>query len=107
VSTTPGPPGERLDARTVREWGRRYSNWERFGRDDERGTLNFITPERVLAALALPRIPGMTLLWRARGAERLFSFDYRWVVGGNLVTIGLLVTIVTLLASGAAMSGEG
>jgi len=55
VSTTPGPPGERLDARTVREWGRRYSNWERFGRDDERGTLNFITPERVLAALALPR----------------------------------------------------
>jgi len=47
--------GGTLDARTVREWGRRYSNWERFGPDDERGTLNFITPERVLAALALPR----------------------------------------------------
>jgi kynurenine formamidase len=44
-----------LDARTVREWGERYSNWGRWGADDERGTLNFITPERVLAACALPR----------------------------------------------------
>jgi kynurenine formamidase len=42
--------GERLDARTVREWGRRYSNWRRFGDRDEHGTLNFITRERVLAA---------------------------------------------------------
>ena len=44
-----------LDARTVREWGLRYSNWGRWGPDDQRGTLNFITPERVLAASALPR----------------------------------------------------
>lgn len=44
-----------LDARTVREWGRQFSNWGRWGPDDERGTLNFITPERVLAAAALPR----------------------------------------------------
>jgi kynurenine formamidase len=47
--------GERLDARTVREWGRRYSNWQRFGRGDELGTLNFITRERVLAAASLVR----------------------------------------------------
>jgi kynurenine formamidase len=46
---------EKLDAQTVREWGRRYSNWGRWGIDDERGTLNFITPARVLAACALPR----------------------------------------------------
>ena len=45
----------KLDARTVREWGERYSNWGRWGRDDQRGTLNFITPERILAACALPR----------------------------------------------------
>jgi kynurenine formamidase len=44
-----------IDARTVREWGELYSNWGRWGEDDERGTLNFITPERVLAACALPR----------------------------------------------------
>jgi kynurenine formamidase len=47
--------GERLDARTVREWGKRYSNWGRFGREDELGTLNFITPARVLAAASLVR----------------------------------------------------
>ena len=46
---------EPIDAHTVREWGERYSNWGRWGADDERGTLNFITPERILAACALPR----------------------------------------------------
>ncbi len=44
-----------LSARTVREWGEHYSNWGRWGADDERGALNFITPERVRAACALPR----------------------------------------------------
>jgi kynurenine formamidase len=47
--------GERLDARTVREWGRRYSNWRRFGERDEHGTLNFITRARVLAAASAVR----------------------------------------------------
>jgi len=46
---------EKLDAQTVREWGRLYSNWGRWGKDDQRGTLNFITPARVLEACALPR----------------------------------------------------
>jgi kynurenine formamidase len=46
---------ENLDAQTVREWGKRYSNWGRWGPDDQRGTLNFITRERVLAACAIPR----------------------------------------------------
>lgn len=31
-------------------------NWGRWGADDERGTLNLLTPERVAAALARPRI---------------------------------------------------
>jgi kynurenine formamidase len=30
--------------------GERLSNWKRWGADDQRGTLNFITPARVLAA---------------------------------------------------------
>lgn len=45
----------RITQDTVREWGRRYSNWGRWGPDDEKGALNFITPERILAATALPR----------------------------------------------------
>ncbi|MEM7409011.1 MAG: cyclase family protein [Myxococcota bacterium] len=44
-----------LDATTVRDWGRQFSNWGRWGEDDQRGTLNFITPDRVLAATHLPR----------------------------------------------------
>jgi kynurenine formamidase len=44
---------EELNAQTIREWGERYSNWGRWGPDDQRGTLNFITRERVVAACGL------------------------------------------------------
>ena len=46
---------EKLTADDVRAWGERFSNWGRWGDDDQRGTLNFITRERVLDACALPR----------------------------------------------------
>jgi kynurenine formamidase len=58
-----------ITADTVREWGRRYSNWGRWGPDDELGALNFITPERVLAATALPR--------RGRVVSCALNFDHR------------------------------
>jgi kynurenine formamidase len=38
-----------------REVGKRLSNWGRWGAEDERGTLNLITPERLVAAAALIR----------------------------------------------------
>jgi len=38
-----------------RSIGRRLSNWGRWGKFDERGTTNFITPERVVAAGRLIR----------------------------------------------------
>ncbi len=47
---------ETLDARTVREWSDRYSNWGRWGGDDQHGTLNFITRERVRTACCIPRV---------------------------------------------------
>ncbi|MGO8862496.1 MAG: cyclase family protein [Acidimicrobiales bacterium] len=40
----------------MRELGERYSNWGRWGADDERGTANFITEQVVLAACAIPRV---------------------------------------------------
>jgi hypothetical protein len=46
---------EPLNSKTVRLWGERYSNWGRFGPQDARGALNFITPERILTASTLPR----------------------------------------------------
>jgi kynurenine formamidase len=38
-----------------RELARRLNNWGRWGEGDERGTLNLITPERLVAAAALVR----------------------------------------------------
>ena len=40
---------------TVRDMCTTYSNWGRWGSDDQRGTLNLITPECVVAAAALVR----------------------------------------------------
>ena len=40
---------------TIRELSRRHSNWGRWGPDDERGTLNLVTPEMVVSAAALVR----------------------------------------------------
>lgn len=40
---------------TLRELAARVSNWGRWGTDDERGTVNFITAEKIRAAAALVR----------------------------------------------------
>jgi kynurenine formamidase len=67
---------EVLDAGTVREWGRRYSNWGRWGEGDERGTLNFITPARILEACALPRrglVVSCALPFDERGPQTGFA----------------------------------
>ena len=40
------------DFRTI---GRRVSNWGRWGESDERGTVNLITPDRLVAAAQLIR----------------------------------------------------
>ena len=40
---------------TVRELSQRHSNWGRWGPDDERGTLNLVTTEMVVAAAGLVR----------------------------------------------------
>jgi kynurenine formamidase len=67
---------EPLNAETVREWGRRYSNWGRWGGDDERGTLNFITPARILEACSLPRrglVVSCALNFDAKGPQTGFA----------------------------------
>lgn len=38
-----------------RDYGKRLSNWGRWGAEDERGTTNFITPDKLVAAAALVR----------------------------------------------------
>src|SRR3954467_1052912 len=39
----------------LQELARRVSNWGRWGSDDERGTLNFVTPDAVLRGVASVR----------------------------------------------------
>jgi kynurenine formamidase len=49
VRASPAPPSES----TVREYLKTLSNWGRWGREDERGTINLITPAKRLAAARL------------------------------------------------------
>jgi kynurenine formamidase len=61
-----------MDFRTV---GAQLSNWGRWGPDDELGTLNLITPERIATATALAR------------TGRVFSLGY--TLGSNGPQVGL------------------
>jgi len=46
---------QKPDIETVRELALRFRNWGRWGADDELGTLNHITPEKIVAAAGLVR----------------------------------------------------
>src|SRR5262249_20600133 len=58
--TPPGPAGRHWTSlqgprycgrmESIRDLARRVSNWGRWGADDERGTMNFVTPEGVRRA---------------------------------------------------------
>ena len=42
-----------MEIKDVLEMGRRLRNWGRWGPEDELGTLNFITPEKIVEACRL------------------------------------------------------
>ena len=48
-------PARPVDQATFARWIAELSNWGRWGKDDQKGTLNLITPERRLAAAKLVR----------------------------------------------------
>jgi hypothetical protein len=54
---TPHPstqePGRLVTLDRLKQWEKELSNWGRWGRDDERGLLNLITPAKTKQALAL------------------------------------------------------
>jgi len=78
-----------LDARAVREWGRLYSNWGRWGADDELGTLNFITRDRVLAAASLPRSGQVVSCALPFGADGAAPHGARWQLLARTARDGL------------------
>jgi kynurenine formamidase len=46
---------EKMDIETVRALAKKHRNWGRWGKEDELGTLNFITPEKIVEAARLVR----------------------------------------------------
>src|SRR5688500_1935431 len=46
-------PGRLVTLDKLKQWERELSNWGRWGKDDERGLLNLITPEKTKQSLAL------------------------------------------------------
>ena len=46
-------PEHKVTPDQMKKWEKELSNWGRWGKDDERGTLNLITPEKTKAALKL------------------------------------------------------
>ena len=67
----------------------RFNNWNRWGPDDEIGTLNFITPQKVLQALAIP----------TRGAILSLALPYD-VHGPQTGTFNRVNPIHQMLATG-------
>jgi kynurenine formamidase len=70
------------------------SNWGRWGPDDQRGTANLLTPERVLAACARPRVGtvyqlGIELRRGAPvGGERISPMHFMTHDGGDFAALG-------------------
>ena len=46
-------PNRHVTLETLKKWERELSNWGRWGKEDQRGLLNLITPEKTKQALAL------------------------------------------------------
>jgi kynurenine formamidase len=65
-----GRPEVQVSAAEFRELFERVSNWGRWGPDDERGALNYLTPERVAAATDLARDGRTVSLSRPLNTER-------------------------------------
>jgi kynurenine formamidase len=81
----------------IREAGRRYRNWGVWGPDDERGTLNYITPEIILKAAGLVRrgvVFSLAIPFDAKGPQgpqsRRFNPMHRMTLTGPDTTSGAI-----------------
>jgi kynurenine formamidase len=78
----------------VREMAKRFSNWGRWGDDDELGTVNFITPEKVASAARLARtgkILSLAIPFDSRGPQtgefgRTNPIHYMMQDGGDVAS---------------------
>jgi len=81
----------------VRETGKRLRNWGRWGPDDERGTLNYISPETIVKAAGLIRrgaVFSLAIPFNAKGPQinqpRRFNPIHRMMITGPDCTTGAI-----------------
>jgi len=81
----------------VRETGKRVRNWGRWGAEDERGTLNFITPQDIVRAAGLIRrgaVFSLAIPFDAKGPQinqpRRFNPIHRMTITGPDCTTGAI-----------------
>lgn len=81
----------------IRETGRRLRNWGKWGPDDERGTLNYITPDAIVNAAALVKrgaVFSLAIPFNARGPQinqpRRFNPIHRMMITGPDCTTGAI-----------------
>jgi kynurenine formamidase len=81
----------------VRETGRRLRNWGRWGGDDERGTLNYITPDAIVKAARLVKrgaLFSLAIPFDARGPQgpgsRRFNPIHQMTLTGPDFTTGAI-----------------
>ncbi len=80
---------------TIRTTGRRLRNWGKWGADDERGTLNYITPADIVRAAGLIRrgqVFSLAVPFDAKGPQgsqaRRFNPIHRMTITGTDCTAG-------------------
>ena len=73
ISASAQQPEAQVTAETVATWMKELSNWGRWGPDDQRGTLNLITPQKRREAVALVR-DGVSVSL-ARDVEKVEAVD--------------------------------
>ena len=81
----------------VRETGKRLRNWGKWGADDERGTLNYITAEAIVAAARLIKrghVFSLAIPFDAKGPQinqpRRFNPIHRMMITGPDCTTGAI-----------------
>src|SRR5919201_4851483 len=81
----------------IRETGKRCRNWGKWGADDERGTLNYITPEAIVNAARLVKrgaVFSLAIPFDAKGPQvnqpRRFNPIHRMMITGPDCTTGAI-----------------
>ena len=81
----------------IRETGKRCRNWGRWGPDDERGTLNYITPDAIVEAARLVKrgaVFSLAIPFNAKGPQinqpRRFNPIHRMMITGPDCTTGAI-----------------